>query len=109
MNDPDGAVVPGAVGTSHYSSRVWFTVGRRYSLDDRQSWADLDARDSGLGVWVADVPGSVGLAPGQAVDFRFWWPEAGRWEGRDLRVEVSAASDHPDAPGAARSTPAGSL
>ncbi len=80
----------------------------RYSVDDRQSWADLDARDSGLGVWVADVPGSDGLVPGQAVDFTFWWPEAGRWEGRDLRVEVSAATAYPDAPGAARSAPAGS-
>ncbi len=65
----------------------------RYSLDDRQSWADLDARGTGLGVWVADVPGSDRLVPGQAVDFTFWWPEAGRWEGRDLRVEVIPATD----------------
>jgi len=80
----------------------------RYSLDGRQSWADLEARDTGLGVWVADVPASDRLAPGGAVDFTFWWPEAGRWEGRDLRVEVSTATDRPDAPGAARIAPAGS-
>ncbi len=80
----------------------------RFSLDGRQSWADLDARDTGLGVWVADVTGSDGLAPGQAVDFTFWWPEAGRWEGRDLRVEVLAAPDHPEVPGVARIEPAGS-
>ncbi len=66
-----------------------------HSVDGRQSWADLDARDTGLGVWVADVPASDRLAPGQAVDFTIWWPEAGRWEGRDLRVEVTAAIDRP--------------
>jgi glucoamylase len=60
----------------------------RYSTDGRQTWTDLDARDTGLGVWVADIPGSDRLAPGGAVDFTFWWPEAGHWEGRDLRVEV---------------------
>jgi glucoamylase len=63
----------------------------RYSTDGRQRWADLDARDTGLGVWVADIPGSDRLASGGAVDFTFWWPEAGRWEGRDIRVEVVPA------------------
>ena len=62
-----------------------------YSLDGRRTWADLHARDTGLGVWVADVPGSDRLAPGQAVEFTFWWPEPGRWEGRDLRVDVARA------------------
>ncbi len=61
-----------------------------YSMDGRESWADLDARDTGLGVWVADVPGSDRLVAGQAVDFTFWWLEAGHWEGRDVRVEVIA-------------------
>jgi glucoamylase len=61
----------------------------RYSTDRWQAWTDLDARDTGLGVWLADIPSSDRLAPGGAVDFTFWWPEAGRWEGRDLRVEVS--------------------
>ncbi len=67
-----------------------------YSLDGCRTWADLDARDSGLGVWVADVPGSDGLAPGKTVEFTFWWPDPGRWEGRNLRVEVVAATDRPD-------------
>ncbi len=65
----------------------------RFSIDGRQTWTDLDARDTGLGVWLVDVPGSNRLAPGGAVDFTFWWPEAGRWEGRDLRVEVSPEVD----------------
>jgi glucoamylase len=62
----------------------------RYSLDRWQTWQELDARDTCLGVWVADVPGSDRLSPGDAVVFTFWWPEAGRWEGRDLQVEVAA-------------------
>ena len=66
-----------------------------YSLDRGRHWSDLEARDTGLGVWVADVPRSDRLAPGQVVEFTFWWPEAGRWEGRDLRVEVTAAFDPP--------------
>jgi glucoamylase len=66
-----------------------------YSIDGGQSWADLDARDTGLRLWVADVPASDRLAPGQAVDFTVWWPEAGRWEGTDMRVEISAAITRP--------------
>jgi glucoamylase len=72
-----------------------------YSLDGGGTWADLDARDTGLGVWVADLPASDRLATGGAVAFTFWWPEAGRWEGRDLRVEVGAAADRPEAAGGA--------
>jgi glucoamylase len=59
-----------------------------WSADEGGTWADLDARDTGLGVWIADIPGSADLAPGRTLVFTFWWPEAARWEGRDLRVEV---------------------
>jgi glucoamylase len=60
----------------------------RFSLDGWATSADLDARDTGLGVYVADIPGSGGLAPGGAVDFTFYWPGASRWEGRNFRVAV---------------------
>ena len=58
------------------------------SLDGWRTWLDIDARDTGVGIWVADVPGSAGLRPGDGVVFTFWWPEAGGWEGRDFRVAV---------------------
>ena len=64
------------------------------SLDGWRTWLDIDARDTGIGVWVADVPGSDRLRPGDGVVFTFWWPEAGRWEGRDFRVVVVEALDH---------------
>jgi glucoamylase len=67
---------------------VMAPVRVRYSVDAWRTWADLDARDTGLGIWLADVPASHRLAAGGAVDFTFWWPEAGHWEGRDFRVEV---------------------
>ncbi len=60
----------------------------RYSVDGWTAWRDIDADDTGLGVWVTDLPGTESLVPGQAIDFTCWWPEAGRWEGRDMRVRV---------------------
>jgi glucoamylase len=65
----------------------------RFTLDGWATWEDTEARDTGVGVWVADVPGSDRLRPGAAVDFTAWWPEAGRWEGRNVRVAVSEAVD----------------
>ncbi len=61
----------------------------RCSTDGWRTWIDIDARDTTVGVWVVDVPGSDRLAPGAAVDFTIWWPGAGHWEGRDLRVVVA--------------------
>ncbi len=62
----------------------------RATIDGWRSWVDLDASDTGLGVWWADVPGSADLTVGATIAFTFWWPEAGRWEGRDLAVVVTS-------------------
>ncbi|HEX9044425.1 MAG TPA: glycoside hydrolase family 15 protein [Candidatus Limnocylindrales bacterium] len=61
------------------------------SLDGWHTTLDVGARDTGLGVWIADVPGSANLPAGGAVVATFYWPEVDRWEGRDIRVEVVAA------------------
>jgi glucoamylase len=58
------------------------------SVDGWRSTIDVEARDSGLGVWIADLPGSDELPAGAAVDFTFHWSDADRWEGRDFRVAV---------------------
>jgi len=60
----------------------------RVSVDGWRTSIDVDARDTTLGVWVVDIPGSARLTSGAAIDFTFWWPEAGRWEGRDYRVAI---------------------
>jgi glucoamylase len=46
---------------------------------------DTATVDTGLGVYVADLP-TTELLPGSRVDFTFYWPEAARWEGSDFRV-----------------------
>ena len=58
------------------------------SLDGWRTALDVDARETGLGIWVADVPGSDRLAAGEAIDATFYWPDAERWEGRDVRVSI---------------------
>jgi glucoamylase len=63
-----------------------------YSTDGGATWADLDARDTGLGVWIADLPGSEKLGSGGRVVFTIWWPDSGTWEGRDVSVEVADAA-----------------
>ena len=60
----------------------------RVSLDGWETWVDLEARDTTLGVWLVDVADSDRVPSGGAIDFTFWWPDAGRWEGRDFRVIV---------------------
>jgi glucoamylase len=63
------------------------------SVDGWRSTFDLETRDTGLGVWIADLPGSDRLVPGAAVDFTFHWPESDRWEGRDFRMTVDSGDD----------------
>ena len=60
----------------------------RVSLDGWRTSVDVEARDTTLGVWVADIPGSATLPAGATVTFTVWWPEAGHWEGRDFQVSV---------------------
>ena len=48
---------------------------------------DLEAVDTGLGVYVADLD-TQALPPGTEVDFTFYWPRADRWEGTDFHVRV---------------------
>jgi glucoamylase len=65
----------------------------RYSLDGWRTTIDLQARDTGLGVWLADVAGSEALVAGDAVDATFEWPDSNRWEGRNVRVSVVAEAE----------------
>ncbi|HVT48679.1 MAG TPA: glucan 1,4-alpha-glucosidase [Vicinamibacterales bacterium] len=58
-----------------------------WSTDGWQTAADVEARDTDLGVWVADLS-TTALGIGAVVTFTFYWPEAGRWEGADFTVVV---------------------
>jgi glucoamylase len=60
----------------HWSSDGWAKVH------------DNDTRDSGLGVFVADLP-TAKLPAGSDISFTFYWPQAARWEGTDFSVRVT--------------------
>ncbi|GLH70188.1 glucan 1,4-alpha-glucosidase [Geothrix rubra] len=67
----------------HWSADGWGTV------------ADTPTRDTGLGLHVVNLPAEA-IRPGGRVDFTFFWPLAGHWEGRDFAVAVGRAPT-PDA------------
>ena len=53
-----------------------------------QDVRDIDTEDTGLGVHVAKLPTEI-LKPGDSIQFTFFWPESGNWEGQDYEVSVS--------------------
>jgi glucoamylase len=62
-----------------------------WSADGWHTACDLLARDTGMGVYVADLPTHT-LPPGAAVVFTFYWPEASKWEGRDFSVSIASTT-----------------
>ena len=59
-----------------------------WSADGWRSTHDAQARDTGLGEYVIDLPTET-YPVGTSIDFTFYWPESDRWEGADFRVAVS--------------------
>ncbi len=59
----------------------------RWTTDGWQSNQTTATRDTGLGIFVADLP-SEKLNSGAKIIFTFEWTEAGHWEGRDFTVTV---------------------
>ena len=59
-----------------------------WSADRWQSTQDLATRDTGVGLYVADLPAET-LAAAEDIRFTFYWPGATRWEGRDFTVAVT--------------------
>jgi glucoamylase len=53
-----------------------------------QGIKDIDTEDTGLGVHVAKLPTNT-LRPGDSIQFTFFWPESGTWEGRDFEVSIA--------------------
>ena len=58
-----------------------------WSADGWRTVRDLDTVASAFGIHVADLP-VEGEAAGAAVDFTFFWPEAGHWENVDFSVRI---------------------
>jgi len=58
-----------------------------WSIDDWNSSHDTNTRDTGLGIFVLDLP-TASLPVGRSVVFTFYWPLENRWEGKDYVVKV---------------------
>lgn len=68
----------GAPAELHWSPDDWTTV--RHD--------PLSEVAPGTGIFALEFPPYT-FAPGRALQFTFYWPEAGRWEGRDFVVAVA--------------------
>ena len=60
-----------------------------WSDDDWKTSNDITARDTGTGMFVADLP-SIPMESGRSIVFTFFWPQAQRWEGADFSVTIQA-------------------
>jgi glucoamylase len=58
-----------------------------WSFDHWQHTEDTETRDTGLGVFAADLP-SHELPAGSEILFTFFWTQGLRWEGEDFRLLV---------------------
>jgi len=59
-----------------------------WTHDGWQTTTDTPTGDTGLGVYVADLP-TAELGPGTEIRFTFFWAEAARWEGVDFIATVT--------------------
>jgi glucoamylase len=67
---------------------VLLSPGRvHWSVDNWKTSHDTDAHDTGLGIYVLDLPTASLPVGGEAV-FTFFWPSENRWEGTDYTVGV---------------------
>jgi glucoamylase len=73
-----------------------------WGVGDWRHAADVEAVDTGLGVYAADLA-TDRLPPGEHVLFTFFWPESNRWEGADYKLRVEPAEARSTAaPGGSR-------
>jgi len=60
-----------------------------WSIDGWQTAHDNDAKDTGLGIHILDLP-TASLSPGGQAVFTFFWPNENRWEGTDFQVSIES-------------------
>jgi glucoamylase len=61
----------------------------RWTADEWSAASDTDSTATPLGLSFADI--SIGSDQTSPLRFTFFWPEAGRWEGRDFAIDVVTA------------------
>ena len=62
----------------------------RWSSDGWKTASDVTTRDTGTGIYVADLPSSD-LETGRSIVFTMFWPQGQRWEGVDFGVMVTSS------------------
>lgn len=62
-----------------------------WSVDNWHTTHDAETRDTGLGVYVVDLPADS-LPAGTTVLFTFYWLKAERWEGVNFAIHVDSQS-----------------
>jgi glucoamylase len=60
-----------------------------WTTDNWNTIHDTQSQDTGLGMYVADLP-TQDLPIGTILTFTFYWPETDHWEGSDFMVQVQA-------------------
>lgn len=60
-----------------------------WSADNWQTVRDTPTRNPGVDIQVADLD-TRNLQNGAQIDFTFYWPDAGHWEGQNFSVQVNS-------------------
>jgi glucoamylase len=68
-----------------------------WTADDWKTCHDMKTYDAGLAIHMADLP-TDGLCEGKQVQFTFYWPDAGHWEGKNFIVPIAAWQRYGTAP-----------
>jgi glucoamylase len=58
-----------------------------WTSDEWQTAMDLETRNTGWGIYAADLQ-TESLGEGARVQFTFFWLESGHWEGRNFEVKI---------------------
>ncbi len=64
----------------HWTTNQWDTT------------RDTRTREAGASLYAAQLDTGE-LPPGARIQFTFYWPKAGRWEGEDFEVRVAEATE----------------
>jgi glucoamylase len=59
----------------------------RWSSDNWKTYQDTKSADTGLNIYVTDIP-SKHLQAGNKIKFTIFWPETGKWEGVNFEATI---------------------
>ncbi len=60
-----------------------------WSADNWENSSDISAKDTGLGIYVADLSTQT-IPEGREIKFTFYWSEVNRWEGTDFSLRAGS-------------------